>query len=397
MFQIPLEEYKTRLRRLGSVMERRGVDSVFLSSPVNVKYFSGFNYLPTERPAGVFVNKDLDMYFFGPKLEEEHSMYQSQVFREAFSYFDYPGKTHPFRFFAKWMKELSAGQNIGSDGPSLYPPIYGFKGIFPSELLGGSQLIDISTSIYDLRKTKSPVEQQLMHENAKWANLGLRLLQTYAKPELFDFEVAMRASAEASRSAMLTFGMDSRPAIQYPLQVSAGFRGQVGPHSYFPHSLGVNKRIKNGDILGAGADGNLDGYHVEVERNFIVGEITEQMRKYHALAVAMQQEASSALQIGVKFSDIDRVVTGFAKMHDVGSLLLHHSGHCIGLEEHEPPFFDIGDENLVQSGMVFTVEPGLYVPKVGGFRHSDTVIMQESGPEVITNYVSDTDDLVAGT
>lgn len=397
MFQIPLDEYKNRVRKLGSVMERRGVDSVFLSSPVSIKYFSGFSYIQTERPAGIFVNKDLDMFFFGPRLEEEHSMFQSQVIRDAFSYFDYPGKTHPFRFFAKWMKEHSAGRNIGTDGNSLYPPIFGFKGMFPQELLGGAELVDISTSIYDLRKTKTDIEQQLMRENAKWANLAMRLLQTYAKEDLFDFEIGLRASAEASRTAMLTFGMDSKPAIHYPVLVSAGFRGQVGPHSYFPHSMGVNKRIKNGDVLGAGADGNLDGYHVEIERNFFVGEITDQMRKYHALAVAMQQEAISALQIGTKFSDIDRVVTGFAKMHDVGSLLLHHSGHCIGLEGHEPPFFDIGDENTIQPGMIFTVEPGLYVPKVGGFRHSDTIIMQESGPEVITNYVSDTMDLIAGT
>lgn len=397
MFQIPLDEYKRRIMRLANVMERRGVDSVFLSSPVNIKYFSGFNYIQTERPAGIFVNRDLDMFFFGPKLEEEHSMHQSQVIRDAFSYFDYPGKTHPFRFFMKWMRENSAGKSIGLDGVSLYPSLYGFKGTFPQEMLGGVQLVDISTSIYDLRKIKSDVEQELMRENAKWANLAMRLLQTYSKEELFDFEIAHKASSEASRTAMLTFGMDSYPPIRFPVSVTASFRGQVGPHSYFPHSVGVNKRIKDGDILGAGADGNLDGYHVEIERNFFVGEITEQMRKYHALTVAMQQEAISALQVGTKFSDVDRVATGFAKIHDVSSLLLHHTGHCIGLEGHEPPFFDIGDENAVQAGMVFTVEPGIYVPKVGGFRHSDTIIMQETGPEVITHYVTDIDDLVAGT
>jgi Xaa-Pro aminopeptidase len=64
----------------------------------------------------------------------------------------------------------------------------------------------------------------------------------------------------------------------------------------------------------------------------------------------------------------------------------HHSGHTIGLRYHEGPFLDSGDHTLLQPGMVFTVEPGLYVPGIGGFRHSDTVAITEDGIEVMTYY-----------
>ena len=125
-----------------------------------------------------------------------------------------------------------------------------------------------------------------------------------------------------------------------------------------------------------------------------VGRVTPQIRKYHAIMLEMQQEAISSLKVGGKFSDIDRVVVSMAKMKDVSQLLLHHTGHCIGLEGHESPFFDVGDDSPIRANMVFTIEPGIYVPKLGGFRHSDTIIMHEDGPEVITYYPNNTDDLI---
>ena len=88
------------------------------------------------------------------------------------------------------------------------------------------------------------------------------------------------------------------------------------------------------------------------------------------------------------------LVNSFAKVNDVSQLLLHHSGHCIGLEGHESPFFDVGDDSLIRENMVFTIEPGLYIPRLGGFRHSDTIIMHKEEPEVITYYPRDIDDLI---
>ena len=77
------------------------------------------------------------------------------------------------------------------------------------------------------------------------------------------------------------------------------------------------------------------------------------------------------------------------KKHDLVAYWKHHSGHCIGLRYHEGPFLDKGDQTIMQPGMVFTVEPGLYVPGIGGFRHSDTVAITEHGIDVMTYYPRD--------
>jgi Xaa-Pro aminopeptidase len=74
--------------------------------------------------------------------------------------------------------------------------------------------------------------------------------------------------------------------------------------------------------------------------------------------------------------------------------LLHHSGHGLGLEAHEAPFLDVGDDTVLRPGMVITVEPGIYVPKLGGFRHSDTVVIRDDDIEIITYYPRDTESLI---
>ena len=394
MHSIPESEYLKRLSVLASIMEKRNLGGVFLSNPTNIRYFSGMVYIQTERPAGLLVTRDADVYFMGPRLEEEHSMLLSSVINNSYSYFDYPGKVHPFKQFAKWIHELIGNKLLGLDNPYIYPSIYGFKGIPVSEIMYEENILDIGASLYDLRRTKSEIEQQVIRESAKWANYAHRLLQEYTRPGLFDFQIAHRASSDATLAAMNAFGRDAIPPIRYPMDITAGFRGQVGTHSYYPHALSINRPIKKDDLLGSGADGNIDGYHVEIERNIFVGKVTTQMRKYHGIMVEMQQAAISALNVGSKFSDIDRVVNSFAKANDVSQLLLHHSGHCIGLEGHESPFFDVGDDSVIRENMVFTVEPGLYIPKLGGFRHSDTIIMHKNGPEVITYYPCDIDDLI---
>ena len=394
MHLIPESEYRKRLSAVASIMEKRNLGGVFLSSPTNMKYFTGMTYIQTERPAGLFITGGLEVYFMGPKLEEEHSMFLSSIISNSYSYFDYPGKVHPLKQFTRWFHELNGSKDLGVDNTSLYPSVYGFRGMPVSEIMDEEKIVDISSSLYDMRRIKSENEQRVLRESAKWANYAHRLLQDYTQPGLFDFQIAHKASSDACLAAMNAFGRDYLPPIRYPIDISAGFRGQVGTHSYYPHSLSINRPIKKDDLLGSGADGNIDGYHVEIERNLFVGKVTTQMRKYHGLMVEMQQAAISALKVGSKFSEIDRLVNSFAKVNDVSQLLLHHSGHCIGLEGHESPFFDVGDDSLIRENMVFTIEPGLYIPRLGGFRHSDTIIMHKEGPEVITYYPRDIDDLI---
>jgi Xaa-Pro dipeptidase len=108
---------------------------------------------------------------------------------------------------------------------------------------------------------------------------------------------------------------------------------------------------------------------------------------------ALQDAALQAIQPGVPCSEVDKAVRAYYENHDLMSYWKHHAGHAIGIRYHEAPFLDIGDNTIIQPGMVFTVEPGLYAPSLGGFRHSDTVLVTEDGIEMLTYYPRDLNSL----
>ena len=393
MIRLPRNEFENRKEKFAKIMHKKNLNAIYISNATTFKYLVDYYYIQTERPAAMLIDKDLNIHFFGPLVEKDHVLLQCPLVKDSFGYPDYPGEKHPLTFFSEWTKEIVKGGNIGTDNLNFYPSYWGFKPPTARQILSDFDLVDISNDIFEMRKIKSKNEQDIMRESSKWGNLAHSLLQKYTNPGIFDFEIEYKASAEANIVAMYSFARDINPPINYPLSIHAGFRGQVGEHSYYPHSLSVNRAIRKGDILGSGANGNIAGYHIEIERNLFVGEPSSEARKFHQLAVDMQKTAIESLKIGQNLSDVDRLVIKFAKDHDILKYRLHHTGHCIGLEGHEAPFLDVGETAKLEEGMTFSVEPGVYVPHLGGFRHSDTVIMHEDGPEIITYYPNDTEAL----
>jgi len=146
-------------------------------------------------------------------------------------------------------------------------------------------------------------------------------------------------------------------------------------------------------VLVTGATADVGGYWAELERTMIVGRPTEEQRRYFELMLAAQELAFSQIKPGRRCRDVDRAVRAFFAKEGIQGYWLHHTGHALGIRMHESPFFDIGDDTVIEPGMVFSVEPGIYIPGFAGFRHSDTVVVTEDGIELLTHYPRDLADL----
>ena len=109
--------------------------------------------------------------------------------------------------------------------------------------------------------------------------------------------------------------------------------------------------------------------------------------------VELQDIAFVTMGPGVECSVVDLAVRDYFEANDLMPYCKHHTGLTIGLRYHEGPFLDAGDHTVIKPGMVFTVEPGLYVPGIGGFRHSDTVLINEDGIGILTYYPRDLESL----
>jgi len=388
--QIPKAEFESRAQKLVAHLDVAGLSGAVLFDNYYVSYFTDFAFIPTERPIAFAVNAQGERALFVPRLELEHAQGEALVDRVD-HYLEYPDDPHPMITFKDVLDDMGITGTIGADTDG-YPWILGYQGPSLSELTG-AEVVRVGAFVEAQMAVKSDAELALIRESAKWGNLAHRLLQRYTRVGATETEVSLRASQEATLALVDTLGPLYRARSMFSDGASAGYRGQIGRHGAIPHALAMNAVFMAGDVLVTGAGAAMWGYHSELERTMIIGPPSDEQRYFFDHMKAVQEVAFEALKPGEPCSDVDRAVQSYFEEYDLMDYWKHHSGHAIGMRYHEGPFLDSGDHTVMQPGMVFTVEPGLYVEGLGGFRHSDTVVITESGIEMITYYPRDIESL----
>ncbi|MFX1508180.1 MAG: M24 family metallopeptidase [Promethearchaeota archaeon] len=390
--KIPPNRFEERQETFLNIIEKLNLESFIVLSPTSIYYLTGFVMIPTERPF-ILVFKGSSLNFFVPELEKQHVM-EEVPDAKVVSYFEYPDITHPMIHFKNFIKDnLKISGKLGAEGGGARG-MWGYKGPKFEEVLKMTIAIH-SDLIIDMRIIKDADELACLRECARWGNLAHQLLQEYTTIGENEIDVSFRASHEASRKMRETLGPDYSPIGWGARPCGAGYRGQIGPYSAIPHAMTRNTIFQKGDTLVTGASGNVAGYRSELERTMFMGEPNDKQRGYFGIMMKAQQAAFDTFGPGIPLSSVDKATRKVFKETGVMNLVQHHTGHSIGLEGHERPFLDIGMNDLMKSGMVFTVEPGIYDRSIGGFRHSDTVIITDEGMENITaDYPRDLESLI---
>ena len=387
---IPQTEFQTRSEKLLEHLESEKLAGVVLFDNYYILYYTGFAFIPTERPIAFVMNAAGEKALFVPRLEVEHAQANALIDRVD-HYVEYPYDPHPMETFKKTLAEMGVRDWIGADTDG-YPWILGYRGPSLSELTGGL-VKRVTAFVEDQMMVKSPAELALIRESVKWGHLAHTLLQRYTRVGASETEVSARASMEANLTMLDAIGPIYRAQSPFSAGASAGYRGQIGRGGAIPHAMANNVIFQAGDVLVTGAGAPVWGYNSELERTMIIGPATGEQTRFFDHMVALQDAAFAAMRPGNTCADVDRAVRAYFEQHDLMGYWKHHSGHAIGLRYHEGPFLDVGDRTALQPGMVFTVEPGLYVPELGGFRHSDTVAITDEGIEMMTYYPRDLESL----
>jgi len=385
------EEHRARCDALVERTRAEGLAGVVLFDPSYVLYYSGFAFVPTERPIVLVLSAEGERALVVPRLELEHAQSRSTLDRVA-HYDEYPGDPRADEVLARTLSDLGLTGKLGADQDG-YPWILGYRGPSLSEL-AGAEVVRVAAAIEEQMAVKSEAEVALIRESVRWANLAHRLLQRYTRPGVTETEVSQRASDEATFAMLDAIGEVYRAQNAFSSGAHAGYRGQIGRNSAIPHALAGNISFHSGDVLVTGASAPVWGYLSELERTLIVGEPTPEQERLFGHMKALQDLAFEAIRPGARCSDVDKAVRGYFAQQDLFAHWRHHTGHAIGLRYHEGPFLDTGDHTEIRPGMVFTVEPGLYAPEIGGFRHSDTVLVTDDGIEILTYYPRDLASLV---
>jgi Xaa-Pro aminopeptidase len=380
---ISRDELAERRGRLLDHARAGGLSGVVLFDQSYIQYFTGFNFLSTERPVVVALGGGGERLAFVPEFEVERTQAEGHFDRVA-SYPEYPGTEHPMRILAPLLAALGLRNTVGADSDG-YPGILGYQGPPLSEVTGAT-VSPVAPFIESTMVRKSPAEIELIRQSARWCEHAHRLLQQYSVPGATEAEASLRAGFEATIAMLAELGPEYAGQLSSQDGATAGYRGQIGRRSAWAHAVAHNIVFQPGDMLVTETAAPIWGYNAELERGMVVGTPTDEQRRLFEHTVAAQQVAFDAFRPGATCADVDQAVLDYFAKQDILPLWKQHTGHAIGLRNHEPPFLDVGDHTPVEPGMVFTIEPGVYQEGLGGFRHSDTIVVTDDGIEILTEY-----------
>ncbi|MCK5388981.1 MAG: aminopeptidase P family protein [Candidatus Thorarchaeota archaeon] len=387
------EHHKKRIGRIEEQLSDDKLETFLVFNSKNIFYLTGLSFIPTERPIILILHKG-EVNFFVPSLEIDHIEHQVPFVSQIFSYFEYPDEKHPMYHLAtNLMSDLKIQPNKVASEAAGASGYWGYKG--PSlEDVTGLKFKLLPDMIMDMRVIKEPEEIELMRESSKWADRAHKYLQEFTEIGANEIDITIRASTQGSQDMVQELGNAYRPTGFSMFPAIALYRGQIGPNSYFPHALSKGLVFNKGDTLVTGASSDVYGIHSELERTMFMGNPTDRQKVLFDAMMAAQDAALEAAGPGVKCADVDKAARDAFKAKDVFHLVRHHTGHALGMEGHERPFLDIGSEDVLQPGMIFSCEPGIYEQGLGGFRHSDTFVVTEDGIEVTTKYPRELSELI---
>ncbi len=389
---VPRNERESRIERIRETINKQGFDGLCLFTPTNIEWATGFIFVQTERPVCVLVTPD-DVAITVPRLELERASSDDVPILESVEhYYEYPGGdgtyyVHPQQTPEEAIRTMLAERGVKYVAADISgaPHYWGYTGPTLAECAGVD--VEVVDWIEEFRKRKSDVEIELIKESAMWANLTHRKLLEYVEPGELELVISKRASIKASRSMYDALGDRYTPRSMGGFPTWCSFLS--GPNTALPHGLSGTRRVQRGDILVTGAISNVGGYRSELERTMFVGTPTDEHRHYFEIVTEAQRIAIEESGPGIPCAYVDQCVHDYFHEQGVLEYAQHHTGHNLGMEGHERDFIDRGSDEVMQPGHVYSIEPGIYRPGVAGYRHSDTIVITDSGVEQVTYFPSD--------
>jgi Xaa-Pro aminopeptidase len=291
-------------------------------------------------------------------------------------------ETNPDDRLMGTLRELECGR-IGIEAASM--PVARFNRLSAALADGGEPLTGAPAACPSLVATDRIVERaRLVKDESEVATLR---------------EAARRLSAVARNVPPLVAPGRTEQAIAADIDAAlrrAGFERSAfetivasGPNSALPHARPTRRVVEQGEGVVLDFGGVYDGYCVDLTRTLHMGPRSAALRRIFAAVVEAHAAAVAAVTPGVRASDIDAAARGVLERHGLGAAFGHGTGHGLGLEVHEEPRLTKAGtahpDSVVQPGMVFTIEPGAYVPGVGGVRLEDDVLVVPGGVELLTD------------
>jgi len=363
-----VEEMQRRLARVRKLMAERELDAYVAASPDNVFYLTNFANHVHERPFILVVGTSGSPHFVVPKLEVPHVKGRVVGEVEIAMYPEFPAPKGQ-----GWADRLRAvipsGVRVGVESTC---PLHVYVAIAGMHVV--ADVVD------EARTIKTPYEQGRIAYSCALISEANRHFMKSARPG----KPLVQAAPEVTAGLLPRILRDNPFTNMLATRIQAVFQPPSVSHD--PHNFtNVHMTMVKGGPHVSIINATINGYGSEIERSFFLGAVPDKARKPYEVMMEARALAFELTKPGKVMGDVDRQVNNVFKKAGFGANLLHRTGHGIGVTGHEAPFLAEGHDEVIEPGMVFTIEPGIYISGLGGFRHSDTVLTTAHGNMPLTD------------
>lgn len=357
-------ETKNRLKALRGKMKAAEVDLVALGPGSHMQWVAGFHPHADERPCLLLIGPEKETFLM-PVLNAEGSREETDI--EFHTWADENGPSAAL---------ASALEAIGATGAKSVALDETMRADFALLLLGA--LPDATHSFTDetigaLRMRKDAAEFAKLKMNAGIADRAMQKAFASVKPGMTEIELA----------AAIKDHFGSEGATPQFWIVGGGGNGA------FPHHQTGQRKLQEGDAIVIDIGGRKDGFPSDITRMAVIGSPPDGYGQIHSIVEKAVQAALKAAKPGVLAREVDAAARRVIEDAGYGEYFVHRTGHGMGIDGHEPPYITATSETVLEEGMVFSIEPGIYIPGRFGIRLEDIVILREDGPEILSTLPRD--------
>jgi Xaa-Pro dipeptidase len=358
--------FQERQDRLSIATQTAGLDAILLNPGPSLVYFTGLAFHLSERPVLVALAPGQPLTIILPELET------AKV--EAISY---PLQAFPYgEDPTTWSQVVNHALNfLDIDGAKIGIEPRGLRFLELSLLQSALPKVDFTDAeqaVASLRRIKDQKEIESMQKAADIAQDALRATLPMINAGVTEADIAAELFMQLVHHG-------SNPVNPFSPIVSGG------PNSANPHATPSGRPLSPGDLLVIDYGAYIEGYFSDITRTFAIESIDPELQQIAAIVLQANQAARSAIKPGVTAHSVDHAARSIIDSTGYGRYFTHRTGHGLGMEVHEEPYIRTGNTLVLETGMTFTIEPGIYLPSRNGVRIEDNVLVTPTGVHTFTS------------
>ncbi|MFC4078200.1 M24 family metallopeptidase [Salinithrix halophila] len=356
----------TRLTHVSDWLKEERMDGALITSPSQIFYLTSFHCEPYERLLGLFLFPGAEPFLICPALEEDRAR-QSGWDQEIIAYSDVE---NPWERIGKAIEARGDRQatRIAVEKESL--SIARAEAL--TQLLPQAKFFSLEEPLHNFRAIKDEREIRKMEEAARLADLAVEI----------GLNSLTEGCIERETAALIDFEMKKRGAEGMAFNTTVLF----GENTGFPHGTPGLRELAPGDLVLFDLGVIHEGYCSDITRTFAFRSVSEEQTRLYETVLKGQEAALSLSRPGTRIGDLDVAARQVITDEGYGDYFTHRVGHGLGIDPHEFPSIHGNNNQTLKEGMVFTIEPGAYIPDFGGVRIEDDVLITREGSRTLTRY-----------